>query len=52
MRYDFEGELDNMKRGADEMERNGWHESARLVRAAHTDCQAVYEAIKPLIRDR
>ena len=52
MSYDFEGELDKMKRGADEMEMNGWHESARLVRAAHTDCQAVYEAIKPLIRDR
>ena len=51
MSYDFEGELDNIKQGADAMERNGWHKSARLVRAAHTDCQALYEVIKRLNGD-
>lgn len=52
MDYDFEGELDSIKRGADEMERNGRHKSARLVRAAHTDCQALYAIIKRLDGDR
>lgn len=52
MSYDYEGELRKMEEGADHLEKNGYYESARLVRAAAKDCRGCYEAIKPLIKDR
>ena len=50
---DLDERMCEIERGADGLERDGYHESARLVREAAEAAKAYYEAVKPLIgRDR
>ena len=46
---DLDERMREIERGADDLEQDGYHESARLVREA---AKAYYETVKPLLRSR
>lgn len=47
---DLDEQMRKIESGADGLERDGYHESARLVREAAEAAKAYYEAAKPFIR--
>ena len=49
---DLDERMREIEQGADGLEQDGYHESAKLVREAADAAKAYYETIKPLIRSR
>ena len=49
---DLDERMREIERGADDLEQDGYHESARLVREAAKAAKAYYETVKPLLRSR
>ena len=47
---DLDEQMRKIESGADGLERDGYHESARLVREAAEAAKAYYEAARPFIR--
>ena len=46
---DLDRQMCEIERGADGLERDGYHESAKLVREAAEAAKAYYETVKPLM---
>ena len=46
---DLDEHMYEIERGADGLEHDGYHESAKLVREAAEAAKAYYETVKPLI---
>ena len=44
---DIDARLDRSERAADEMEAQGWHESAELVRETAKDIRQLHEMFRP-----
>lgn len=44
---DIDARLDRSERAADEMEEQGWHESAELVRETAKDIRQLHEMFRP-----
>ena len=49
---DIDARLDRSERAADEMEEQGWHESAKLVRETAKDIRQLHEMFRPLPRGK